>query len=143
MTLTLPRGLTAMACLTLTLTACGLSTDPFDYGDGKRIRIAVEQFFGELERADYTAAAAHRCAAGSAVPPTADELRAGFTDLARPWKTKLVSSQHTDDGTGFANLTLTDGTGAGHPYNVDFALSGGTATVCAVDTGTVQIDIDV
>ncbi|MEU0560815.1 hypothetical protein [Dactylosporangium sp. NPDC006015] len=141
--MTLTRRLAATACLTLTLTACGFSTDPFDYGDGKRIRLAVEQLFGELERADYTAAASHWCDAAGASPPTADELRADFTDLARPWKTKLVSSQHTDDGTGFANLTLTDGGGAGHPYNVDFHLTGDTAEVCDVDTGTIQIDVDV
>jgi hypothetical protein len=132
------RKLAATACLLLVLTAC--STDPFGNGDGKRIRVAVEGLFGELERADYATAASHWCAAGA---PTAEQLRTDFAGVTRPWKTKVVSSSHTPGGTGVANLTLTDGAGAEHDYNVDFTMAGGTLQVCDVDTGTAHIDVDI
>ncbi|WP_327011353.1 hypothetical protein OHA72_31170 [Dactylosporangium sp. NBC_01737] len=136
------RKLACTVLLTLALAACGFS-EPFESGDGKRIKIAVEGLFGELERADYTTAASHWCAyEPPAKPPTADELKETFSGYARPWKTKLVSSQHTSGGTGVANLTLTDGGGAQHPFNVDFTMAGGTPKVCSVDTGTVSIDVD-
>ncbi|MDG6107876.1 hypothetical protein Daura_34525 [Dactylosporangium aurantiacum] len=139
------RKLALAACLALTLTGCGFpGTDPFGYGDGKRIKAAVEQLFGELERADYAAAASHWCAAEPpASPPTADELKAGFAAYPRPWRVKPVTAQHTPGGTGFVNVTLTDGAGAAHPYNVDFTMAGGGVTVCDVDTGTVHIEVDV
>ena len=136
------RKLAAIACLSLalTLSACGLG-DPFDSGDGKRIRVAVEELFGELERADYTAAASHWCSyEPPAKPPTADQLKELFSGYPRPWKEKLVSSQHTSGGTGVANLTLTDGSGTEHPFNVDFTMASGAPKVCSVDTGTVSID---
>ncbi len=136
------RKLALTACLALALSACGFA-EPFESGDGKRIKVAVEGLFGELERADYAAAASHWCAAAPpASPPTADELRADFDGVPRPWRTKLVSSQHTPGGTGVVNLTLTDGAGTEHDYNVDFTMAGGGATVCSVDTGTYHIDVD-
>jgi hypothetical protein len=137
------RKLAATACLTLVLAACGFG-DPFDSGDGKRIRLAVEQLFGELERADYTAAASHWCSyEPPAKPPTADELKEIFSGYPRPWKTKPVSSQHTRNGTGVVNLTLTDGAGTYRPFNVDFTMAGGDLKVCNVDKGTVSIDVDI
>lgn len=139
------RKLAVAAYLALTLAGCGFpGADPFGYGDGKRIKAAVQQLFGELERADYAAAASHWCAAEpAATPPTADQLKAGFDAYPRPWKVKPVTAQHTPGGTGFVNVTLTDGVGAEHQYNVDFTLAGGAATVCDVDPGTIQIDVDV
>ena len=130
-------AVTACVALTLILTGC---VGPFSYGDGKRIRIAVEGLFGELERADYAAAASHWCDADG---PSASQLREDFDGIARPWKIKLVSSSHDTGGTGFANLTLTDGARAERDYNVDFTLAGGTVEVCGVDTGTIHIDVDV
>src|SRR5687768_10172054 len=136
------RKLAAAVLLTLALAGCGFA-EPFDDGDGKRIRLAVEELFGELERADYATAASHWCAyEPPANPPTAGQLEATFGGHPRPWKTKLVSSQHTRGGTGVANLTLTDGTGAQHPFNVDYTMAGGGPKVCSVDTGTVSIDVD-
>ncbi|MEV0133134.1 hypothetical protein AB0H83_32310 [Dactylosporangium sp. NPDC050688] len=139
------RKLALTACLALALTGCSFpGADPFGAGDGKHIKVAVEELFGELERADYAAAASHWCDAGpAATPPTADELRAGFAAYPRPWQVKPVSSRHTPGGTGLVNVTLTDGAGAGHQYNVDFTMAGGTIEVCDVDTGTVHIDADV
>lgn len=133
-------AVTACLALALALSACGFA-EPFSSGDGKRIKVAVEGLFGELERADYAAAASHWCAyEPPASPPTADQLKTDFDGVPRPWKTKLVSSEHTPGGTGVVNLTLTDGAGTEHAYNVDFTMAGGTTKVCNVDTGTVSID---
>ncbi|GAA3217571.1 hypothetical protein GCM10010532_045750 [Dactylosporangium siamense] len=138
------RKLAVTACLTLALALTACMAEPFEHGDGKRIKVAVEGLFGELERADYTAAAAHWCtAARPAKPLTADQLKTDFESLQRPWRIKLVSSQHTPGSTGVANLTLTDGGGAEHPYNVDFTMAGGTTEICTVDTGTISIDVDI
>lgn len=135
------RKLAVTACLALALSACGFS-EPFEHGDGKQIKIAVEALFGELERAEYAAAASHWCAyEPPAAPPTAQQLKADFDGVPRPWRIKLVSSQHTRGGTGVANLTLTDGTGAEHSYNVDLTMAGGAPKLCSVDTGTYQIDV--
>jgi hypothetical protein len=137
------RKLAVTVCLTLALSACGFA-EPFSDGDGKRIKVGVEGLFGELERADYTTAASHWCSYGPPTPPpTADQLKTDFDGLQRPWKTKLVSSQHTRGGPGVVNLTLTDGAGTEHDYNVDFTMAGGTMKVCDVGTGTVSIDVDV
>ncbi|MET7423547.1 hypothetical protein [Dactylosporangium sp. NPDC005555] len=130
----------ALVLMVLALSAC--AAEPFSDGDGKRIRLAAEQLFGELERADYTTAASHWCAS-SGTPPTAAELRDGFAAYPRPWKTKMVSSQHTPGGTGTVNLTLTDGSGTDHPYNVDFTMAGGATQVCDVSTGTMHIDVEI
>jgi hypothetical protein len=137
------RKLVAVTCLALTLAACG-ATEPFGNGEGKGIKAAVEGLFGELERADYAGAASHWCTyEPPSSAPTADQLRATFTDYPRPWKTKVASPVYVRGSAGNVNATLVDATASEHAFNVDFTMASGTAQVCRVDAGHLSMHIEV